>query len=123
RRPTWTVALENVPLAHQPAGLTLERGDGRAAQAASPRSRAAAALAAKRVAAAEAIRFVTPAELRALLERRREQNVYVLDVRTRDEYAAGHVAGAVWAPGGQAVQATDEYVAVRAGSIVLTCDC
>jgi rhodanese-related sulfurtransferase len=65
---------------------------------------------------------VTPAELRALLAIRHERNVYVLDVRTREEYAAGHVAGARWAPGGQAVQATDEYVGVRAGSIVLTCD-
>ena len=120
--PNPIVALENGTMGWELAGLTLERGAGRAAPAASPRSRAAAALAAKRVAAEEAIRFVTPAELRALLERRREQNVYVLDVRTRDEYAAGHVAGAVWAPGGQAVQATDEYVAVRAGSIVLTCD-
>src|SRR5207253_7712782 len=33
-----------------------------------------------------------------------------------------HIAGAVWAPGGQAVQATDEYIAVRAASIVLVCD-
>src|SRR5437588_6030381 len=120
--PNPIVALENGTMGWELAGLTLERGAGRAAPAASPRSRAAAALAAKRVAAEEAIRFVTPAELRALLERRREQNAYVLDVRTKDEYAAGHVAGAVWAPGGQAVQATDEYVAVRAGSIVLTCD-
>jgi len=46
----------------------------------------------------------------------------VLDVRTREEYAGGHVAGAVWAPGGQAVQATDEYIAVRAAPIVLVCD-
>jgi len=43
-------------------------------------------------------------------------------VRTREEYGAGHIAGAVWAPGGQTVQATDEYVAVRAGTIVLACD-
>ncbi len=46
----------------------------------------------------------------------------MLDVRTAEEYAAGHIDGAVWAPGGQAVQATDEYVAVRAATIVLACD-
>src|SRR5262249_25305269 len=34
----------------------------------------------------------------------------------------GHVPGSVWAPGGQAIQATDEYVAVRAAWLVLICD-
>jgi rhodanese-related sulfurtransferase len=120
--PNPIVALENGTMGWELAGLTLERGASRAAPAATPRSRAAAALVAKRVAAEDRIRFVTPAELRALLEQRSQRNVYVLDVRTREEYAAGHVAGAAWAPGGQAVQATDEYVGVRAGSIVLTCD-
>src|SRR4029453_11168307 len=33
-----------------------------------------------------------------------------------------HVAGAVWAPGGQAVQAIDDYLAVRGGQIVFVCD-
>src|SRR5207253_11494337 len=75
-----------------------------------------------RVAREDGIRFVSPDELTALQARRRRDNVHVLDVRTADEYTAGHVAGAVWAPGGQVVQATDEYVAVRAASIVLVCD-
>ena len=43
-------------------------------------------------------------------------------MRTLEEYAAGHIAGAVWVPGGQAVQATDECVAVRGASIILACD-
>jgi rhodanese-related sulfurtransferase len=43
-------------------------------------------------------------------------------VRTAEEYAAGHVAGAVWAPGGQAVQAIDDYLAVRGAQIVFVCD-
>src|SRR5207244_4184344 len=73
-------------------------------------------------AAKDVIPFFPPDELAALLAARERQNLYVLDVRTADEYATGHVAGAVWAPGGQAVQATDEYVAVRAASIVLVCD-
>src|SRR5439155_71232 len=73
--------------------------------------------------AEDGLTFISPDDLAMRLARReRERNLYVLDVRTADEYAAGHVAGAVWAPGGQAVQATDEYVAVRAASIVLVCD-
>src|SRR5437660_1011826 len=76
----------------------------------------------ERITRGDGIGFVSPDELTALQARRRRDNVHVLDVRTADEYAAGHVAGAVWAPGGQVVQATDEYVAVRAASIVLVCD-
>jgi rhodanese-related sulfurtransferase len=74
------------------------------------------------VAREDDLAFLTAKDLRALVERRAEDNVYVLDVRTADEFAGGHVAGATWAPGGQAVQATDEYVAVRAAWIVLVCD-
>ncbi|MET1537165.1 rhodanese-like domain-containing protein, partial [Burkholderia sola] len=41
------------------------------------------------------------------------------DVRTREEYQAGHLSGWRWAPGGQLVQATDEYAATRGARIVL----
>src|SRR5881409_1840671 len=116
------VALENGTMGWELAGLALERGAARWAPAPSARSRAVATLTAKRVAAEDGIPFVSPDELAARLAARERQNLYVLDVRTADEYAASHVAGAVWAPGGQAVQATDEYVAVRAASIVLVCD-
>lgn len=120
--PNPVVALENGTMGWTLAGLELERGASRWAPPVSERSRAAAALVAKRVAAEDGIRFITPDDLRRLYERRERENLCVLDVRTAAEYAAGHVAGAVWAPGGQAVQATDEYVAVRTAGIVLVCD-
>src|SRR3989449_4082561 len=104
------------------AGLALECGAARWAPAPSARSRAVATLTGRRVGAADGIPSVSRDELAARLATRERQNLYVLDVRTADEYAAGHVAGAVWAPGGQAVQATDEYVAARAASIVLVGD-
>jgi rhodanese-related sulfurtransferase len=120
--PNPVVALENGTMGWELAGLTLERGAARHAPPPSARAREAAARVAARVAREDALRFLTVKELRALVERRAEDNVYVLDVRTADEFAGGHVAGAAWAPGGQAVQATDEYVAVRAAWIVLVCD-
>src|SRR5437870_1483919 len=119
--PNPVLALENGTMGWELAGLTLERGAARWAPAPSARSRAVATLTAKRVAAEDGLAFISPDDL-AMRLARRERNLYVLDVRTADEYAASHVAGAVWAPGGQAVQATDEYVAVRAASIVLVCD-
>lgn len=120
--PNPVVALENGTMGWTLAGLELERGASRWAPPVSERSRAAATAVANRVAAEDGIRFVTPDELRRLWERRAQENVNLLDVRTSEEYAAGHIPGAVWAPGGQAVQATDEYVAVRAAAIVLACD-
>jgi rhodanese-related sulfurtransferase len=47
------------------------------------------------------------------------RTTYLLDVRTRAEFEAGRIPGSVHAPGGQLVQATDEYVAVRNARIVL----
>jgi rhodanese-related sulfurtransferase len=120
--PNPIMALRNGTMGWELAGLTLERGATRWAPEPSPRSRAAAAAVARRVAAEAELAFVSPADLGDLLARRRQAPVYVLDVRTGQEYAAGHVAGATWAPGGQAVQATDEHVAVWGAPVVLVCD-
>jgi predicted metal-dependent enzyme (double-stranded beta helix superfamily)/rhodanese-related sulfurtransferase len=49
------------------------------------------------------------------------RTTYFFDVRTPQEYAAGHVAGARSAPGGQLVQETDHQAAVRGARLVL-CD-
>jgi rhodanese-related sulfurtransferase len=50
------------------------------------------------------------------------ENVYLIDVRTSDEYARGHIPGFQWFPGGQAVQRADDLVAVRNGHVVFACD-
>ena len=50
------------------------------------------------------------------------RTTYLLDVRTPDEYLDGHLPGSVNAPGGQLVQATDEYVATRNARLVLVDD-
>lgn len=44
---------------------------------------------------------------------------YLLDIRTAEEYLEKTVPGAQHAPGGQLIQATDHYVAVRGARIVL----
>jgi rhodanese-related sulfurtransferase len=120
--PNPIVALRNGTMGWHLDGLTLERGAARWAPPVSAASRAAGERVAARVAAEDGVTLVEPKHVQALLARRDEEDVFFLDVRTAEEYAAGHPAGATWAPGGQVIQATDEYVGVRAGTIVLTCD-
>jgi rhodanese-related sulfurtransferase len=122
RLPNPIVALENGTMGWELAGFALERGAQRWAPAVSEAGRERARAVAARVAKDDGIASITAVELSNLWARRAEENVVVLDVRMREEYEAGHLAGAAWAPGGQAVQATDEYIAVRAARVVLVCD-
>src|SRR5208337_3024624 len=50
------------------------------------------------------------------------RTLYALDVRDPAEYEAGHLPGAISAPGGQLVQATDQYVGAFGARIVLIDD-
>jgi rhodanese-related sulfurtransferase len=115
-------SLENGTMGWELAGLALERAASRWAPPPSTPSRAAAGRVARRIAAEDGLSLLTVEALRQLLDRRDHENVIVLDVRARAEYEAGHLPGSIWAPGGQAIQATDDYIAVRAGSIVCVCD-
>ena len=48
-----------------------------------------------------------------------DRTTYLCDVRTPEEFAAGTLPGALHAPGGQLIQATDQWVGVRNARIVL----
>lgn len=51
-----------------------------------------------------------------------DRTTYLFDVRTPDEFAAGHLAGSISAPGGQMVQAIDRWVGTRGARVVLIDD-
>ncbi len=55
-------------------------------------------------------------------QERDDKTLFILDVRTKEEFLESHIAGSSHAPGGQLVQATDEYVAVRNATLVLVDD-
>lgn len=104
------------------AGLELERGSTREPPPPSARSRQVAEALAERVAVEEKVPLISVGDLLALRARADRENLYLFDVRSASEYAAGHIPGTLSLPGGQAVQRTDDYVAVRNAAIVFTDD-
>ena len=51
-----------------------------------------------------------------------DRTTFLFDVRSPEEYAAGHYPGSLSAPGGQLVQETDHFASVRGARIVLLDD-
>jgi len=117
------VSLRNGTSGWLLAGLELERGADRVdLPEPSAEGRAVAEAFAARVAAEDGVRTLAVGELPALMKRAGDETVYLIDVRTREEYTRGHIPGFWWMPGGQAVQRADDTVAVRTGTVVFCCD-
>ena len=118
--PNKVVALRNGTMGWHLAGLACDHGEN----ARFPEVSNGALAWAREAAADVARRFAVERIDRAALERFRsddKRTTYVFDVRDPAEYVAGHLAGALSAPGGQLVQATDTYAGTLGARIVL-CD-
>jgi rhodanese-related sulfurtransferase len=119
--PNKVFALRNGTMGWHLAGFTCATGKSHRAPAVSPGGLAWAKGAAERVAR----RFGLTCADRATVDAWRKdaaRTTYVFDVRDPEEYGAGHFPGAISAPGGQLVQATDLYAGVLGARIVLSDD-
>lgn len=65
------------------------------------------------------VSFIDGTQLATFATEAEDRTLYLLDVRDPEEYAVDHPAGFSNAPGGQLVQATDEWVGVRGARMVL----
>ncbi|WP_414440010.1 rhodanese-related sulfurtransferase [Burkholderia sp. 22PA0106] len=120
--PNPVAALRNGTIGWLLAGQTLDHGAARRfPDEVSEANREAARRNAREVAAKAGVTRIAAAEVDALAEGGR-RTVYRLDVRTPEEYAAGHLPGFANAPGGQLVQETDHHASVRGARIVLADD-
>src|SRR3954468_902876 len=115
--PNKVVALRNGTMGWSLAGFRPDSGMSQRAPAVSHGALAWAKSAAESVAAKLDIRSIDEATL-AQMRADESRTTYVFDVRDPAEYAAGHVAGALSAPGGQLVQATDQYAGTLSARIV-----
>jgi rhodanese-related sulfurtransferase len=117
--PNEVFALENGTQGWFLAGLELEHGASRRyPQQAGQSDIAALQRRAHRVAEASGAAFVAAREAHAWLFDG-ARTTFLLDVRTEEEFAASGVPGFVHAPGGQLIQATDQWVGVRGARIVV----
>jgi rhodanese-related sulfurtransferase len=120
--PNPVVSLENGTAAWLLAGLEPARGATQQAGRPSSAGLALAREAAGRVATRFGVQTIDRARLDAFQAERNDRTLYLFDVRTAEEFETGHLPGAISAPGGQLVQATDRYVGVRRPRIVLLDD-
>jgi rhodanese-related sulfurtransferase len=117
--PNKVVALRNGTMGWNLAGLACESGKARRAGNVSRDGLAWAKSAADQVARRFGVARIDHATLECWRGETAERTLYLLDVRDPAEYQAGHVPGAISAPGGQLVQATDQYVGTLGARIVL----
>ena len=116
--PNPVAALRNGTIGWLLAGLELEHGAQRRFLPASEANRRAAQESAQALADRAGALRLTQAHLAAWAADA-HRTLYRWDVRTPEEYAAGHLPGFGSAPGGQLVQETDVFAAVRGARIVL----
>jgi rhodanese-related sulfurtransferase len=121
--PNRVLALRNGTMGWTLAGLDPDHGRERRLSAAPPSGPTLdwARSAAEAVAQRCGVQLVAMEQL-SRWQAEAERTLYLFDVRDPREYAAGHVAGAVSAPGGQLVQATDHYIGTLNARIVLVDD-
>ncbi|HVC50771.1 MAG TPA: rhodanese-like domain-containing protein [Stellaceae bacterium] len=116
------MALENGTMGWELAGLELARGREDALPPPSPQGLGQARALADAVAERFALVRIDDAALARFAGETKERTLYLLDVRSPEEYARGHLAGSRSAPGGQLVQSTDAYINTRNARIVLIDD-
>ena len=119
--PNPVVALRNGTMGWQLAGLEVARGETARYTEGTPTTAALALERASAFAEQSGVGVIGPLDL-VRFEDDPDRTLYVLDVRDPAEYAARHRPGSRNAPGGQLIQATDQWIAVRGARIAVLDD-
>lgn len=119
--PNRVLALRNGTMGWELAGLNVARGETAAYAPGTPKSAALALQRATEFGTRTGVKTISRAEAEAMLAEP-GRTTYALDVRAPEEYAAGHIPGFRHAPGGQLIQTTDLFIAVRGARVILADD-
>ncbi len=120
--PNRVVALKDGTMGWHLAGFELAREQKYHAPAPTAAGLKQARQAAARVAKRFGVRYIDIDTVAKFAREMEQRTLYLFDVRTPEEYAAGHLHSSVNAPGGQLVQTTDSFAATRNSRIVLIDD-
>jgi rhodanese-related sulfurtransferase len=116
--PNPVAALRNGTIGWTLAGQKLETGANRRYQDHTPEQLRQAQVEARAVADRAGVQRLTKAQLPSWFSDP-HRTTYLCDVRTPQEYLAGHFPGSLTTQGGQLVQETDHTAAVRGARFVL----
>jgi len=119
RLPNKVVSLKDGTQGWHLAGLEVARGQDKVAPLPGDKALGWGRQAAAGMADRFAVRVIDAATLADFESQSAERTLYCFDVRDPEEYRAGHRRGFLSAPGGQLVQATDTFIAVRQARVVL----
>jgi rhodanese-related sulfurtransferase len=117
--PNRVAALRNGTIGWTLEELALDKNQVRRFPETSEQARRRARESAQSWSSRVGVRMIDAATLQHWITEKETRTLYLLDVRTPEEYAAGHPPGFTSAPGGQLVQAIDEWIGVRGARIVL----
>jgi rhodanese-related sulfurtransferase len=117
--PNKVAALRNGTIGWTLEGYSLNTGQSRRHGEVSEKALADARAGADRLAYRAGVPIIDRNQLERFIADEDSRTLYCLDVRSPEEYAAAHPEGFRSAPGGQLVQAIDEWVGVRGARIVL----
>jgi rhodanese-related sulfurtransferase len=116
------LALRDGTMGWRLAGFELEHGGGRFYPGSpSPERRSALRRKAQDIAGRWNLRLLDISQARQWLADA-ERTAYLVDIRTGEEFAGRHAPGAIHAPGGQLIQATDHWLGVRGARVLLLDD-
>ena len=116
------VALDEGTMDWVLAGGRLEEGADRTQAPPSKAAKDSAMQAAEGIARRFDVRNLSPGELSAWRREADRRTLYLVDVRSRAEYEAGHLPDARWIPGGQLAGCTEDYIATRNARLCLVDD-
>ena len=120
--PNRVVALKNGTMGWHLAGFQVAHGQDLIAPPPTASGLRKAKEAAARVAKRFGVQTIDVAKVAEFAREMDQRTLFLFDVRSPEEYAAGHLHSTVSAPGGQLVQTTDTFVGVRNSRIVLIDD-
>ncbi|KAJ5302319.1 hypothetical protein PENANT_c008G04235 [Penicillium antarcticum] len=119
RVPNKVFALRNGTIGWMLEGFKLENGKTDRASRPSAKRLAKASRHADWWTSQLDIALLEPSKISDLAVNGQDRTLYLLDVRDPEEYTLGHPFGFTNAPGGQLVQATEEWIGVRGARIIL----